>query len=63
VATMGGRIWARALPEGGSEFGFSLPVYADEPEPWVDSPAARLAGVVESATPAEQPIQRTAATA
>ena len=30
VAAMGGRIWARAMPEGGSEFGFSIPAYVDE---------------------------------
>jgi PAS domain S-box-containing protein len=30
VAAMGGRIWARALPDGGSEFGFSIPAYVDE---------------------------------
>jgi PAS domain S-box-containing protein len=30
VAAMGGRIWARALPEKGSEFGFSIPAYVDE---------------------------------
>jgi PAS domain S-box-containing protein len=30
VATMGGRIWAKARPEGGAEFGFSLPAYVDE---------------------------------
>ena len=30
VAAMGGRIWARARPEGGSEFGFSIPAYVDE---------------------------------
>jgi PAS domain S-box-containing protein len=27
---MGGRIWARSLPEGGAEFGLALPVYADD---------------------------------
>ena len=27
---MGGRIWARSLPGGGSEFGFSIPAYVDE---------------------------------
>ena len=32
VATMGGRIWAKALPDKGAEFGFSLPVYVDELE-------------------------------
>jgi PAS domain S-box-containing protein len=30
VATMGGRIWARPLPEKGAEFGFSIPAYVDE---------------------------------
>jgi hypothetical protein len=30
VAAMGGRIWARSMPEGGSEFGFSIPAYVDE---------------------------------
>lgn len=30
VTTMGGRIWAKALPDKGSEFGFSLPAYVDE---------------------------------
>jgi PAS domain S-box-containing protein len=30
VAAMGGRIWARGLPDGGSEFGFSIPAYVDE---------------------------------
>jgi signal transduction histidine kinase len=33
VAQMGGRIWAKARPEGGAEFGFSLPAYPDELEP------------------------------
>lgn len=32
VAAMGGQIWARPLPEGGSEFGFSIPAYVDEPD-------------------------------
>jgi signal transduction histidine kinase len=35
VSTMGGRIWARPLEEGGAEFGFSLPAYPDELEPVV----------------------------
>ena len=30
VATMGGRIWAKPLPEKGTEFGFSIPAYVDE---------------------------------
>ncbi|HEX5241333.1 MAG TPA: ATP-binding protein [Candidatus Limnocylindrales bacterium] len=33
VSLMGGRIWAKARPEGGSEFGFSVPAYVDEPDP------------------------------
>jgi PAS domain S-box-containing protein len=35
VSTMGGRIWAKPLEEGGAEFGFSLPAYPDELEPVV----------------------------
>ena len=35
VSTMGGRIWAKALEQGGAEFGFSLPAYPDELEPVV----------------------------
>jgi PAS domain S-box-containing protein len=30
VQAMGGRIWARRRPEGGAEFGFSLPIFVDE---------------------------------
>ncbi len=30
VEAMGGRIWALARPEGGAEFGFSLPVLVDD---------------------------------
>jgi signal transduction histidine kinase len=33
VEAMGGRIWARPLPEGGSEFGFALPVHVEEIDP------------------------------
>jgi PAS domain S-box-containing protein len=29
VTAMGGRIWARPRPEGGAEFGFTVPVYAE----------------------------------
>jgi PAS domain S-box-containing protein len=36
VTAMGGRIWARPRPDGGAEFGFTLPVWADEPV--ADSP-------------------------
>jgi len=38
VAMMGGRTWAKNRPEGGAEFGFSLPVYPDEIEPGYDEP-------------------------
>jgi PAS domain S-box-containing protein len=31
VMAMGGRIWAKPGEEGGAEFGFSLPLWADEP--------------------------------
>jgi PAS domain S-box-containing protein len=31
VTAMGGRIWARPRPEGGAEFGFTLPIWTDEP--------------------------------
>jgi signal transduction histidine kinase len=31
IATMGGRTWAKTRPEGGAEFGFTLPLWADEP--------------------------------
>jgi hypothetical protein len=30
---MGGRIWARPRPEGGAEFGLTLPVYEDDNQP------------------------------
>ena len=32
IEAMGGRIWARARPGGGSEFGFWLPAYDMEPD-------------------------------
>jgi K+-sensing histidine kinase KdpD len=59
VTTMGGRIWAKVRPEGGAEFGFSLPTYPDEPEPFLDEkpeePAAQPAPAArgsKTATPA-----------
>jgi two-component system sensor histidine kinase KdpD len=33
VTAMGGRTWAHSRPEGGAEFGFTLPVYEDISEP------------------------------
>ncbi len=33
IEAMGGRIWARARPGGGAEFGFTVPVLEAEPEP------------------------------
>ena len=51
VTTMGGRIWARPLPEGGSEFGFSLPVYAEELEPYYDTPQSQLGGAPPNGPP------------
>ena len=56
VASMGGRIWATALPERGAEFGFSLPVYPDEPEP-VDVPAPGIVAKdsTNGSTPAPEP--------
>jgi NtrC-family two-component system sensor histidine kinase KinB len=30
IEAMGGRIWARTRPEGGSEFGVSLPVFEEQ---------------------------------
>jgi signal transduction histidine kinase/PAS domain-containing protein len=46
VNAMGGRIWARPRPEGGAEFGFSLPVYAEQTvtvTPPVGAPARAVA--------------------
>jgi signal transduction histidine kinase len=56
VAAMGGRIWARALADRGSEFGFSLPAYVDEMDYPADEPAtvfehqADIAGTAGIAT-------------
>jgi PAS domain S-box-containing protein len=41
VAMMGGRSWAKNRPEGGAEFGFSLPTYPDEIEPGYDDDSTR----------------------
>jgi signal transduction histidine kinase len=53
VTAMGGRIWAKARPEGGAEFGFSLPTYPDEPEPIVEDAPSRPA--TEAAAAAKEP--------
>jgi PAS domain S-box-containing protein len=39
VSIMGGRMWAKPRPEGGAEFGFSLPSYVDEPDPSYTAPS------------------------
>jgi PAS domain S-box-containing protein len=39
VNAMGGSIWARPRPEGGAEFGFTLPIWADEPVAEVAEPS------------------------
>ncbi len=50
VTKMGGRIWAKPRPEGGAEFGFSLPAYPDEPEPVAeDAPEPSTAAVPQTA--------------
>jgi signal transduction histidine kinase len=33
IEAMGGRIWARQRPEGGAEFGFTIPILEAEAEP------------------------------
>ena len=57
VATMGGRIWAKALPDKGAEFGFSLPAYEDEPEPPSEDFGSGEAGVdpITATEPIAQP--------
>ena len=52
VMKMGGRIWAKQRPEGGAEFGFSLPAYPDEPEPLPEAEAPEA--------PATTPVPQTA---
>ena len=68
VTTMGGRMWAHPLAEGGSEFGFSLPVYADELEPAYETPEIQLGGAPqngasENAPGAERPVESQTASA
>ena len=43
ITAMGGRIWARPRPGGGSEFGFSLPRCDEDPVP--TAPRVAVAGV------------------
>ena len=57
VSIMGGRMWARSRPEGGAEFGFSLPAYVEEPDPSFEAPErapALAAGAVAAPAGAAQ---------
>jgi PAS domain S-box-containing protein len=46
VSALGGSIWARPRPDGGSEFGFELPIYEPEDEPApVDTEESGLAAI------------------
>ena len=50
VAAMGGRIWAKTRDAGGAEFGFSLPLWVEEPlEEASVSPNGRAWGALEGA--------------
>lgn len=49
VAAMGGRMWAKAGPEGGAEFGFTLPVWVEDRDLVPDAPW-RTARTVRPAT-------------
>ena len=52
VTEMGGRVWARPRPEGGSEFGFSLASYPiDEPEPYDDGEPPPAPSVIAAGSP------------
>jgi signal transduction histidine kinase len=55
VSTMGGRIWAKSRPEGGAEFGFSLPTYPEELEPGVEESAQPARVTATSETQAASP--------
>jgi PAS domain S-box-containing protein len=55
VTTMGGRIWAKPRPEGGAEFGFSLPTYPDEPEPITEEASGKQAAVTTLESKAAAP--------
>jgi PAS domain S-box-containing protein len=48
VAAMGGRIWAKSLPDKGAEFGFTVQAYVDD----LDIPAESLGAVSGNATSA-----------
>jgi signal transduction histidine kinase len=61
VATMGGRIWAKALPERGAEFGFSIPAYVDELD--VPAPGDEAASAVFDRAPEPAAAVPTAAAA
>jgi PAS domain S-box-containing protein len=43
VAAMGGRIWAKSRESGGAEFGFSLPL-------WIEEPSVETSGVAASSS-------------
>ncbi|MEA2673954.1 MAG: hypothetical protein QOI92_1146, partial [Chloroflexota bacterium] len=45
---MGGRIWAKSLPDKGAEFGFTVQAYVDD----LDMPAESLGEVSGNATSA-----------
>jgi signal transduction histidine kinase len=50
---MGGRMWARARPEGGSEFGFSVAAFPiDDPDDPLDEPDPPAEGVPSATGPA-----------
>ncbi len=55
VQAMGGEIWARRRPEGGSEFGFLLRILEPDDDLLLPEPRARLASATapEAAAPAE----------
>jgi hypothetical protein len=55
VTTMGGRIWAKPRPEGGAEFGFSLPTYPDEPEPIIEEASGQQSAVTTLESKAAAP--------